>query len=75
MKARRNPLNEVERITQLWRAGKISDFEFGQRVARAAAEIKDTKLRKRMLRDIDAKYGRKASPVVQGGLPSLGKKQ
>ena len=75
MKSESKSVTELVRITKLWDAGRISDSEFGKRTAKVMAELKDTKRLKKILRDIDSRHGKKASPVVQGGLPSLGKHQ
>jgi len=44
-----------------------------EEMAKEVTEFKKSKQLKRRLREIDRVHGKKASPVVQGGLPSLGK--
>jgi hypothetical protein len=75
VKSESKSITELVRVTKLLATGKISDLEFAKRSAKVMAELKDTKRLKKTLRDIDSRHGKKPSPVVQGGLPSLGKHQ
>jgi hypothetical protein len=75
MKSERTSQTKLVHAAKLFASGKITEAEFGRLATPLMRDIEDTKRQKRVLREIDAKYGKKASAVVQGGLPSLGKHQ
>ena len=77
---------ELQRIARLRKAKKISETEFRKLTdeilipLQQKEELLDEKreLRKefqKKLREIDSSYGKRGGPLVQGGLPSLGKKR
>lgn len=75
MKSESKSEAELGHVVKLYRDGKISDDQFRKMVIRITGEMEQTKRLKNTLREIDSRYRKKSSPVVQGGLPSLGKKQ
>ena len=75
MKSKNKSLVELGRTLKDWCAGKISDDQYYKRVARIKSEMERTARLKSTFREIDSRHKKKGSPVVQGGLPSLGKHQ
>jgi len=53
--------------------GKISHAEWSRQINEITKGRELRENRKRLLREIDARYGKGRHPVVQGGLPELGK--
>ena len=60
--------NELDR-------GQISSGEYVVQVNEIMERTKARQTLTKLLRPIDAKYGKGRRPVVQGGLPELGKKR
>jgi|HubBroStandDraft_2_1064218.scaffolds.fasta_scaffold1766933_1 hypothetical protein len=81
-----NDYRELRRITQLRKAGKISEARFRKLTSeildplRRREELRNKKkaLRDELhkkLREIDSAYSKRGGITVQGGLPSLGKRR
>lgn len=81
-----NDYRELQRITQLRKAGKISEARFRKLTSeildplRRKEELRNKKkaLRDELhkkLREIDGAYSKRGGITVQGGLPSLGKRR
>jgi len=66
---------ELQKTARLWKAGKISEARFSKLAGEILGPIQKREELKRKLRDVDAMFNKRGSVLVQGGLPSLGKRR
>lgn len=78
MRRKESEIRRLVRLTEERLRGNISESEWRREIEGFIERSKSQQARenlKRLLRQIDSMYGKGRHPMVQGGLPELGKKR
>jgi len=75
MRGRESDSHKLWRLGNEFDRGWISEREFRQQATVIIERLKSRAAWTKVLKEIDAKYGKRGGPFVQGGLPELGKRR